>query len=36
VLGADSASLLSRFFADRRQLKQGGSLPAEEDDDAAL
>jgi tRNA(adenine34) deaminase len=36
VLGADSASLLSRFFADRRQLKRGGSLPADEDDDAAL
>ena len=36
VLGPDSASLLSRFFADRRDLKRGGSLPVDEDDDAAL
>jgi len=36
VLGAESAQLLSRFFADRRELKRSGSLPATEDDDAAL
>lgn len=36
VLGADSAQLLSKFFADRRELKRSGSLPAAEDDDAAL
>jgi tRNA(adenine34) deaminase len=34
VLAGDSASLLSRFFADRRELKRGGSLPVDEDDDA--
>ncbi|MGZ8255116.1 MAG: tRNA adenosine(34) deaminase TadA [Burkholderiaceae bacterium] len=36
VLAQDSASLLSTFFADRRELKRGGSLPVDEDDDAAL
>ena len=36
VLGQDSAQLLSKFFADRRELKRSGSLPAGEDDDAAL
>ena len=36
VLAQDSAGLLSKFFADRRELKRGGSLPVDEDDDAAL
>lgn len=35
VLGSESAQLLSRFFADRRELKQAGRLPADEDEDGA-
>jgi tRNA(adenine34) deaminase len=33
VLGAESGNLLSRFFAERRELKRSGRLPADEDDD---
>ncbi|MGZ8254207.1 MAG: nucleoside deaminase, partial [Burkholderiaceae bacterium] len=36
VLGPESARLLAKFFADRRELKRGGSPPADEDDDGAL
>jgi tRNA(adenine34) deaminase len=37
VLAGEAGSLLSRFFADRRELRRSGRLPAEEDgdDDAA-
>jgi tRNA(adenine34) deaminase len=35
VLAGDSAALLSRFFAERRELKRSGQLPADADDDAA-
>jgi tRNA(adenine34) deaminase len=35
VLGSDSGRLLSQFFAERRELKRAGSLPADEDDDGA-
>jgi tRNA(adenine34) deaminase len=33
VLGAESGRLLSQFFAERRELKRTGSLPADEDED---
>jgi tRNA(adenine34) deaminase len=33
VLGAESGRLLSQFFAERRELKRAGSLPADEDED---
>jgi tRNA(adenine34) deaminase len=33
VLAAESATLLSRFFAERRELKRSGRLPADADDD---
>jgi tRNA(adenine34) deaminase len=36
VLAADSGAMLSRFFAERRELKHSGRLPADEDDDGAL
>jgi len=36
VLGGESGRLLSQFFAERRELKRTGSLPADEDDDDAL
>jgi tRNA(adenine34) deaminase len=36
VLGAESGQLLSRFFAERRELKRSGRLPADEDDDGSL
>jgi tRNA(adenine34) deaminase len=36
VLGPESAELLSKFFADRRELKRAGNLPKDEDDDATL
>ena len=36
VLGAESGRMLSRFFAERRELKRAGSLPADEDDDDAV
>jgi tRNA(adenine34) deaminase len=36
VLGAESGRLLSQFFAERRELKRTGSLPADEDDDGTL
>lgn len=35
VLGEESGQLLSKFFSERRELKRSGSLPADEDDDAA-
>ncbi|MDH5208695.1 MAG: tRNA adenosine(34) deaminase TadA [Burkholderiaceae bacterium] len=35
VLGEESGQLLSKFFSERRELKRAGSLPADEDDDAA-
>lgn len=35
VLGDESGQLLSKFFSERRELKRSGSLPADEDDDAA-
>ena len=34
VLAAESAALLSRFFAERRELKRSGHLPADADDEA--
>jgi tRNA(adenine34) deaminase len=33
VLGEESGRMLSSFFAERRELKKAGSLPADEDDD---
>jgi tRNA(adenine34) deaminase len=33
VLGPESSRLLSQFFAERRELKRMGSLPADEDED---
>jgi tRNA(adenine34) deaminase len=35
VLGTQSGQMLSRFFAERRELKKAGSLPPDEDDDEA-
>jgi tRNA(adenine34) deaminase len=35
VLADESGRLLSSFFAERRELKRAGSLPADEDDDEA-
>ena len=35
VLADESGRLLSSFFAERRELKRAGSLPADEDDDDA-
>jgi tRNA(adenine34) deaminase len=34
VLAADASALLSKFFAERRELKRSGHLPAGADDDA--
>jgi tRNA(adenine34) deaminase len=34
VLGAECANLLSRFFAERRELKRAGTLPPDADDEA--
>ena len=33
VLATESGSLLSRFFAERRELKRSGRLPADADDE---
>ena len=35
VLAEESAALLSRFFAERREHRKSGRLPASEDDDDA-
>jgi tRNA(adenine34) deaminase len=33
VLAAESGELLSRFFAERREHRRSGRLPAEDSDD---
>ena len=35
VLAEASAQMLTKFFAERRELKREGRLPADEDDDGA-